>query len=517
MRLIPTTCKECGEKYNYQASGAGCSRADNNKVFCPECLRTAGAQLPGGIAIGVGNIKGITRLELRRDEIPDPEGEPVSIAIRLLIGDVVVGVLDTAKQGDFREFPARIMFSMKALRGEGYDPHALFPLAATLVISRGEEGLQKTEVIVSSGGSGFTFDGSDVLIAENARIESLDRRYFFPTLRRDKPGEGMYEVSEQTIEPYPQIETIFSRQAGIKPTCKCGIEGCFCLTGFPYEKQCKDCRDIEGRDQFSHCVCGPASESPFTAGVDPGDGPSQSRVSFYKDGVLVGVGNPEAIKKLELTTMSHLETYVKNACRTEAVPLLTHEDFVAQSLPDIEEPQLHALVGTQKVRLLHSAIGMASEIGEYLDACSKTDDVNVLEELGDMMWYWAIAIDTLGLNPARVAQMGRMMGAPLSQIPRTAQEVEGDLFEGIGDWCDVAKKHAFYGKALNLDTVTALLAIIYRAIDDLHVLRKVHSLEETLRRNILKLRLRYPEKYSDEQALNRDLGAERAVLEGTDE
>jgi hypothetical protein len=29
--------------------------------------------------------------------------------------------------------------------------------------------------------------------------------------RKDRPGEGVYEVTQQTIEPYPAIETIFTQ------------------------------------------------------------------------------------------------------------------------------------------------------------------------------------------------------------------------------------------------------------------------------------------------------------------
>ncbi len=207
--------------------------------------------------------------------------------------------------------------------------------------------------------------------------------------------------------------------------------------------------------------------------------------------------------------MSHLETYVKDACRTESMPALSAAEY------DDSYEGMHCIHGTQAVRLLHSSVGMASEIGEYLQARYLDDDINVLEELGDMMWYWAIAVDALSLNPFGLSKQGEMMAAPLSQATHvTAADVERELFSAIGDWNDAAKKHAFYGKPLDLSEVGALLAIIYRSISDLHELRAVHSLEETLRRNIAKLRVRYPKKYSDEEALDRDLAAERKVLEG---
>ncbi len=53
--------------------------------------------------------------------------------------------------------------------------------------------------------------------------------------------------------------------------------------------------------------------------------------------------------------------------------------------------------------MLHAAIGIATEGGELLDALKKAmfygkplDVVNLKEELGDVMWYIAIACQALG-------------------------------------------------------------------------------------------------------------------------
>ena len=56
-------------------------------------------------------------------------------------------------------------------------------------------------------------------------------------------------------------------------------------------------------------------------------------------------------------------------------------------------------------RLLHAGIGLATETGEFLDAIKKTvfygkelDKVNLKEELGDVLWYIAVAMDELGTD-----------------------------------------------------------------------------------------------------------------------
>ena len=58
-----------------------------------------------------------------------------------------------------------------------------------------------------------------------------------------------------------------------------------------------------------------------------------------------------------------------------------------------------------EMRLLHAGIGLATEAGEFLDALKKSifygktmDLINLREELGDILWYMAIAMDELGTN-----------------------------------------------------------------------------------------------------------------------
>jgi NTP pyrophosphatase (non-canonical NTP hydrolase) len=80
------------------------------------------------------------------------------------------------------------------------------------------------------------------------------------------------------------------------------------------------------------------------------------------------------------------ETYVENAIITES------RDFDA----------IKARLTDRNLRLLHSAMGVATEAGELLDAIKKAlfygkelDTVNFSEEMFDVMWYLAIGVHEL--------------------------------------------------------------------------------------------------------------------------
>lgn len=62
--------------------------------------------------------------------------------------------------------------------------------------------------------------------------------------------------------------------------------------------------------------------------------------------------------------------------------------------------------------LMHSALGLAGEAGEYCDAVKRylvyakpLDKDNAIEELGDLLWFVALGCNTLGVSMADVAQI----------------------------------------------------------------------------------------------------------------
>jgi NTP pyrophosphatase (non-canonical NTP hydrolase) len=83
----------------------------------------------------------------------------------------------------------------------------------------------------------------------------------------------------------------------------------------------------------------------------------------------------------------------------------------------------------------------------------------------------------------------------------------------VGEFTDQLKKHIFYGKPLdhvNLEEeIGDLFWYIALALDAC----KVSNWDQLLQRNINKLRTRYPDKFKEYDALNRNLEAERKELE----
>lgn len=87
------------------------------------------------------------------------------------------------------------------------------------------------------------------------------------------------------------------------------------------------------------------------------------------------------------------------------------------------------------------------------------------------------------------------------------------LFTEIGELTDIFKRHIFYGKEIDYTNFDEEIGdcLWYLAIlmDFCGV-----DFEQCMERNIAKLTARYPEKFTEEDALNRDLNAERSVLLG---
>lgn len=197
----------------------------------------------------------------------------------------------------------------------------------------------------------------------------------------------------------------------------------------------------------------------------------------------------------------------------------------------------------------HMALGATGEMGEFIDAIKKflvygkgidpsgaknedgtpkvmlvkdggvLDTVNLTEEVADDFWYGANCLEELGVSPA-VFQ--RAIDAGVKQGKLLVEQCGGDHWElakGLlsinmavaAVACRIATKpDDFLEGSSPAVQVVESLGGLFGSLCGMYGLDPA----EGMNRNIAKLAKRYGDKFSDVAALNRDVGAERAVLEG---
>jgi len=175
-------------------------------------------------------------------------------------------------------------------------------------------------------------------------------------------------------------------------------------------------------------------------------------------------------------------------------------------------------------RILHGVIGCCTEAGELLEAIRPNmfyegylDRVNLKEEVGDMLWYIGVILNACKLTFEDVMDKNTTLQVnPLQQTPNTV------IYHGVigccilsGDMLDIVKKSLFYSRELSISDIKhKLISILW----NLRIILEINqwTLEEVMELNIAKLRKRYPEQFRDDLAENRNLKAERDVLENSD-
>lgn len=148
---------------------------------------------------------------------------------------------------------------------------------------------------------------------------------------------------------------------------------------------------------------------------------------------------------------------------------------------------------SMKLNLSHMVEGMNSELSELDDA---TDSINEEEELADIMWY--------------VGGYCTWRSLELQLVLAYTPKITRSLAWYIQELTDLVKKSVAYNKEIDSIKETAYLCGIVQWIQNRLGEQRFNV---ALKNNIDKLRIRYPEKFSDEAALNRNLDAERKELE----
>jgi NTP pyrophosphatase (non-canonical NTP hydrolase) len=97
---------------------------------------------------------------------------------------------------------------------------------------------------------------------------------------------------------------------------------------------------------------------------------------------------------------------------------MTNEEYLKQSARTADPEQCRDVADkiiddcSQRVDLLHAALGLTTETGEFADSIKRhlfyndnLDMVNLKEELGDILWYAALALRAIGASFDQVMQM----------------------------------------------------------------------------------------------------------------
>lgn len=163
-------------------------------------------------------------------------------------------------------------------------------------------------------------------------------------------------------------------------------------------------------------------------------------------------------------------------------------------------------LGSLKANIAHMALGIASENEEFLKAMVNNDMVNAREEQADICWYVA---NWCNLRNFDMEEIAEGMNSSFDYLEDCENNVS--MFEiHASRLADYAKKFLAYDKPmethLEKKSLSAVLASL--AIEDTGF-----NFEVDLAKNIAKLKKRYPGKFTNEDAINRDLEAERKILE----
>jgi len=179
--------------------------------------------------------------------------------------------------------------------------------------------------------------------------------------------------------------------------------------------------------------------------------------------------------------------------------------------------RLFNISGDPSKDFAHAVLGVATEVRELLDA---SDQVNALEERGDLRFYVVAAAQVIGDH------LGTEL--PLQDLSVTAFEtaqdiladdeeiVEHDLSVRVNDLLDHAKRWVGYGKqpANLLSVMHDVMVVEYLAPRVSPMVAEFVPLPKVEAVNMAKLLKRYPGgEFSAFHALQRDLEAERATLE----
>lgn len=150
-------------------------------------------------------------------------------------------------------------------------------------------------------------------------------------------------------------------------------------------------------------------------------------------------------------------------------------------------------LGSDKLDLAHMVLGIFSEYEEYALAI---DDINKVEEITDMMWY--------------LANYCTFRNYDLNILWENMYNNFYSFKINVSKLQDLTKKYLAYNKEINREFEEMLLKSICCNICEMY---ESTDIFQALQNNIDKLKIRFPDKFDEDLAKNRDLKSERKELE----
>lgn len=156
------------------------------------------------------------------------------------------------------------------------------------------------------------------------------------------------------------------------------------------------------------------------------------------------------------------------------------------------------------IRLVHACLGLGSDLEELSQA---TNPAHCQEEVGDMFWFLNLGYAGIGrIMPDSEAQPFPGVGVETTGACGTMRTLVAELQ-------DVVKGRMFYGKTtwngLDFETnVACILGALFDVLEDYCIIVLDKTVAEVQAANIAKLSARFPDKFTEAKALERDVAAE---------
>jgi hypothetical protein len=184
---------------------------------------------------------------------------------------------------------------------------------------------------------------------------------------------------------------------------------------------------------------------------------------------------------------------------------------VTRTLPDL---------GGDKINYAHMIMGIFSELNELEDAIDNYDYINISEEASDCLWYLAgydnirktsLFVLTEILVKEKTYYDKLLLTARLFLRLKPQKEL-ANLYKSTSVFCDFVKKNIAYNREIDLKTELLLYGNVVSSVVDIFDYYGI-DIYSSMENVINKLKVRFPDKFTDEYALSRNLELERKELE----